>query len=363
MLQLRRIISSESWVPEIDGLRCVAILGVIFFHIAGEVGSRGLRPLDPLPYLDYLLANADRGVALFFVISGFVLARPFFQQHRGNGRPVRLSSYFLRRLTRLEPPFLLSLTLYFIAFAALRAPLRELIVHTLVSAAYLHNLVFPTTPTVPNYVTWSLEIEVQFYLLAPLLGQLFRIPRTILRRAVWAALTLAGCLWSAFHTSPPITVFSYAGFFPAGFLLADIFESTTHPHGTGRERYLWDVLALIGWSAFVFLPRNDTIRAFLPILIMPLCLTAFHGKLSRAFLRLPLLTTLGGMCYSLYLLHPLVISAFFRLVKYLRLPSDVATYLLQGTLLLTAVIVCGMVYFVLIERPFMKKRFVSPQQS
>lgn len=358
MLQFRRIISSESWVPEIDGLRFIAILSVLLFHIAGEVTERGPHPVSAPAYLGPLIGNGDRGVALFFVISGFVLARPFFQQHRRSGRPVRLPYYFLRRLTRLEPPFLLSLALYFIAFATLHAPLRALTIHTLVSAAYLHNVVFPDLSPFPNYVTWSLEVEVQFYILAPLLGQLYRMPNTLLRQSLWAALTLAGCLWSALHSARPITLLTYAGFFPAGFLLADIFECSPTTQQRGHERYLWDIVGLAGWATLFLLPQSLFLRGFLPVLIVPLYLTAFHGRLSRALFRLPLLTAIGGMCYSLYLLHPLVISSTFRLIKRLSFTSNLTTFLLQGALLLVATLAIGSLYFVLVERPFMKKRFL-----
>lgn len=362
MLQFRRIISSESWVPEIDGLRFIAILSVLLFHITGEVAVRGPRPVSVPSSLGYLIGNGDRGVALFFVISGFVLARPFFQQHRRNGRPVGQVYYFVRRLTRLEPPFLLSLALYFLAFAAIHAPLHWLTIHTLASAAYLHNLIFPELQTIPNFVTWSLEVEVQFYILAPLLGQLYRVPNTAVRQGIWVALTLAGCLWSALNPGRPITLLTYAGFFPAGFLLADIFESSPRTRQRGHEHFLWDALGLAGWLTLFLLPQSLFLRGFLPVLIVPLYLTAFHGKLSRALFRLPLLTAIGGMCYSLYLLHPLVISVSFRVIRNLRFHSDLATFFTQGSLLLISTLVAGAVYFLLVERPFMKKRFVSLQR-
>src|ERR1700751_4299508 len=94
MLNLRRIVSSESWVPEIDGLRFVAILVVLLFHCQAEVLSRGVQGLSlDWPRYRYLWNNFDRGVLLFFVISGFVLARPFYQQYRLGKRRGVLSQY------------------------------------------------------------------------------------------------------------------------------------------------------------------------------------------------------------------------------------------------------------------------------
>ncbi len=52
----------------------------------------------------------DLGVKVFFAISGFVLALPFLKYYLGiSDKKVQLKSYFIRRLTRLEPPFIITL--------------------------------------------------------------------------------------------------------------------------------------------------------------------------------------------------------------------------------------------------------------
>ena len=362
MLNLRRIVSSESWVPEIDGLRFVAILAVLLFHCQGEVVSRGVQHLSlDWPRYAYLWNNFDRGVLLFFVISGFVLARPFYQQYRLGKRRVVLSQYFLRRLTRLEPPYLICLAIYFTAGLVVHTEPVWLLRHTLVSALYLHNLIYPKMFPVPNFVTWSLEVEVQFYILAPLLGQVFRIERRWLRRAVLLGLTLAGCIWSSLHTHPPVTILTFAGFFPAGFLLADLFDDPDRTFAaTAPTSFAWDALGLLFWMTIFLLPPSLFIRGYLPFLIVPAYLTAFRGTVSRWLFRTPLLTTIGGMCYSLYLLHPLVMSVAFRKVKFLRIGGDATIFVLQTVLLLISILAVGLVYFVLIERPCMNKRW--PQE-
>ena len=102
---LRRITTSGQYFPEIDGLRFVAIFSVVFFHVYAQ--TRKEAPLPPV--LDTFISHGDRGVRLFFAISGFILALPFCAQFHGAHRKVDLRRYFLRRLTRLEPPYLLSL--------------------------------------------------------------------------------------------------------------------------------------------------------------------------------------------------------------------------------------------------------------
>ena len=120
----RRITRSGNFIPEVDGLRFIAILSVVFLHCyyellnrsaIGSLGPDGSQnvalPVDPANQhgLLRLLGHGGYGVELFFAISGFILAWPFARQHLQAGRKVKLGSYFLRRVTRLEPPYILML--------------------------------------------------------------------------------------------------------------------------------------------------------------------------------------------------------------------------------------------------------------
>lgn len=122
---LRRRTTSGRFIAEVDGLRFIAIALVVFFHVhdylftkfrlpAGNVGSEDL--------LDRIAATGHYGVHLFFIISGFVLALPF-AAHQLSDRPaVKLRAYFVRRLTRLEPPYILAMLGLAAAIVVTRAP-------------------------------------------------------------------------------------------------------------------------------------------------------------------------------------------------------------------------------------------------
>ena len=104
MLQFQRITTQRRLIPQIEGLRFVAIASVVFFHIYAALKSGAV----PAPFpLDSDMPK--HGVELFFAISGFILGVPFASRYLLGTAKINLRSYFLRRLTRLEPPYFLAL--------------------------------------------------------------------------------------------------------------------------------------------------------------------------------------------------------------------------------------------------------------
>ena len=86
MLNFRRITTQKKFIPQIDGLRFVAIASVVLFHFYSALEGRGAIPV-PIP-LDHDLPK--RGVELFFAISGFILGVPFASHYILNAPKVRL---------------------------------------------------------------------------------------------------------------------------------------------------------------------------------------------------------------------------------------------------------------------------------
>src|SRR2546430_17291034 len=69
MLRFRRITTHNNFIPQIDGLRFVAIASVVLFHIYSALETRSAIPVPSPENLDL----AKRGVELFFALSGFFL--------------------------------------------------------------------------------------------------------------------------------------------------------------------------------------------------------------------------------------------------------------------------------------------------
>jgi peptidoglycan/LPS O-acetylase OafA/YrhL len=348
-MKLRRITTHGNWIPEIDGLRFVAIVATLLTHIFGETYLRSGHTFVLQSHYNVfnLVERGGRGVLLFFAISGFILAQPFLRQHLQHGKAVSVGAFFKRRLTRLEPPYILSLLLYAIAQAIYQHRIGTLVLPLLAHIFYVHN--FFALPSL-NLVTWSLEVEIQFYLLAPVLGYLYAISSPILRRGIMVGLIVASAIFQ--HHTHGVVSWSLPGqlqYFLVGFLLADLRATRTE----SQIKPWWDIVSLIVWVAIFAIPEEMT-YLLLPLLILIAYFATFNGPVTRQIFRTEWIALTGGMCYSFYLMHMLVISIAFKLTRRFILPSNlVLSYLIQVVLLGACITIFCTAYFVLIERPCM----------
>jgi len=352
MLQFRRITTQGRFIAQIDGLRFVAIASVVLFHIYATFENGAIAaPQTFHPDLP------KRGVELFFAISGFILGIPFASHFLRQSARVDLKQYFLRRLTRLEPPYFISLFVWAADQIVMgHRSVSEMGPHLLASFAYLHNLIFGAFNRPVNGVAWSLEIEIQFYLLVPLLALLFAISNSIARRTVIAALMVGvGLMGSRLYPIPTLrySIVYYLAFFLAGFLLCDLYLTRRE----WKPSLSWDLLALCGWP-LVWLLGNNISHVLLPFLIVGLYLAAFRGRICSAIFSHPVVTSIGGMCYSIYLFHPLVIAAVGRLTRSIHFGQSFWLYYALQTVLAVPIVLllCG-AFFLLIERPCMDRHW------
>ena len=167
---------------------------------------------------------ARRGVELFLAISGFILGVPFASHYLKGTPRVNLRRYFVRRLTRLEPPYIINLiVLAGVLMVVMHESIREILPHLAASVCYLHNLIYRGKSTI-NGVAWSLEVEIQFYLLVPLLACLFGIRGSTRRRGVIMTLKFLCALLTIKLAQTPLqaSILYYLPFFLAGFVLCDL---------------------------------------------------------------------------------------------------------------------------------------------
>ena len=167
----------------IDGIRAIAVLWVIIFHIwifqhntfpniLGEVAQN--------PLLVWI-TKGDLGVDLFFVISGFLIGSILFKEYKRT-KTLNFKSFYLRRFLRLFPVYFFSMI---IALYFLDGNGSERWTTAWSNLIYVNNYVFK------SYMgwTWSLAIEEQFYIVIPFLI-VFLFPKFRKKRVLFTILAI-----------------------------------------------------------------------------------------------------------------------------------------------------------------------------
>lgn len=317
--------------PALDGMRALASLAVVFTHVGYATG----RSLDD-DVVGPLLGRGNFGVTVFFLLSGFLLYRPFAKYSFGAGPRPGLVPYLWRRGTRILPALWVTVTLTLLLLSS--APWRwdTWASYMLLIQTYNHHDYDPNLGQL-----WTLVVEVSFYALLPLLAALVggpeRGPDRVLRRqvALLGSMVVATQLFNLAFYHRVITDLqavlwlpNYLDWFAGGMLLAVL---TCVPAGTrafaGARRTLavWadsGVTCLLAAAALMSLsllplgmPRNLAPGLFWQwtsehylflgcafFLLLPLV----HGRPSRtaAVLGSAPAALFGSLSYSVYLWHP-----------------------------------------------------------
>jgi len=364
-MELKRISSQGRIIGEIDGLRFIAISMVVVAHLEGIWfhNSGRVYQYNSFDSLFHKGINVGPwGVQLFFIISGFIVSLPWVKAlNEGNKMP-SLKEFYLRRLTRLEPPYIISTLLFFILLIALhKYSYEELKGHLLPTLFYVHNFVFGYGSWI-NRAAWSLEIEIQFYLLAPIIISL--IYRWINKTFILAFIITLGYPFLLFYLFP----FSHTGlhnfihYFIAGIVFAKLYvDGKLVPD---NKKYSYDIIVLFILPIMVVVCNNNYgyyyALGIMPVLLIVVFVCAFRGRIFNYLLTRNWVVIIGGACYSIYLLHGRLISIPIELLKHYVHTGSYALDLLVLFVIIAPITVVGsLVFYMLIERPCMDKNWPS----
>jgi len=298
-------------VPAINGLRGIAILAVIYFHLIA-----GVWHVDNVPFaLSPLLTNGWTGVNLFFMLSGFVLFLPYAFGDRPLASVADRLAFYRHRFLRLLPLFYVAMLVEWVVARRF----GDAIPSELLSVASLTFILDPASfcPRF-NPGLWSIGVEIAFSLLFPILVELawrFGLLRFCGIVAVLALLIRLGGI--ARYPALSGANFNSDMFlcrldeFVLGMGLAQLYVKHRLPRHAGHWALAGIVLVGFAWTGFDLVLRgvlppisrailNDVLDAGL-FAIVSVSLNS-RSRLAAALAWRPL-QVLGIMCYSLYIWH------------------------------------------------------------
>lgn len=358
-----------SRLPGIDGLRAVAALWVVLFHIQAFSHARFGHHL---PGLDLFLQSGSTGVSLFLVLSGFCLYIPFAG---GRQERFRTREFLVRRCRRLLPAYYTSLVFVLIlnlgAFAWLGfrglSPLQALW-QAVAHATLIHPL-FPTTFYELNGAYWSLGLEWQLYLTMPLLiwgirrfGMLSTVAAAIACNIAYGVTTgimvhhglVSGTSILATVVLPNQLLGRWAEF-ALGMVAAEFYATGQIARWMSRARWFVPLLlpALLvvnlwpGLHGLVSGVGRHIMYGM--VFFCLLCLVLASNNVVSKMATWRPLVVLGTMSYSLYLVHqPIVQAVAYVAHTFLHLTPRETFLFVFGCI--PAIVFIGWVLFYTVER-------------
>ncbi len=358
--------STDSYQRHIDGLRAVAVLSVLAYHL-GLPHARG----------GYV------GVDVFFVISGYLITRLIVNELVETGG-FSFKRFYIRRIRRLFPALLATLAASFIAAFILFSPptfqnfSKELVASVLSFSNFLfwsQAGYFDTAAELkPLLHTWSLSVEEQFYLLWPI--TLVVLMRAFSRKVFWALVALGGSLsllanhpfaqgetgWisallpqaAEWFSDSRATIFYLTPFrafeFAIGALLVRLVPLLP-ARRLVHEGLMVCGLALILYSIVSFTDRIlfPYYNALVPCLGAAFVILSDRSSIAGVIVRNRVAVGVGLISYSLYLVHwPLIV--FYQYYAFAK-PGNV-----EKAVLAAAAIALATIMYYHVETPFRRPR-------
>lgn len=303
----------KNYRADIDGLRAIAVLLVLFFHV------------------DWLIFKAGFiGVDVFFTISGFLITSIILKEIKSE--TFTFIGFYRKRAFRLLPAYLFMLIVVVAAFYFILGPLayKDLLLSGLASTVFASNFYFflehggyfsTLAVELPLLHTWSLSVEEQFYMLMPVLLVIW----AKFLKSKWATWIFGTLLLASIFVSYYLTLLNQSA---AYFLLFARFHelfigsilAVFISKNSWHQPKLWIANALFTIALILILAvaiALESKRSFPGVIALIPCLASaailYAGTNSRCIshklLGCKLLVLIGLISYSLYLWHWPIIAA------------------------------------------------------
>lgn len=258
MNPLRRWLDDANTRPDLrhvdtcDGLRAMAVLIVAWFHIWQQSWLfPGLDIFGRSISFDPLVRSGYIWVDMMILISGFCLYLPWARMRYEGGKPADTLDFYVRRLTRIHPSYLLTIAVMFTVALCTNAyyyrdhMLRDLFSHLTYTHMFFYDAYYASNL---GGALWTLAVEMQFYLIFPLLARAFyKLPATTF--AAMTAFSLGFRGWVGVHV-PDVSLWfnqlpAYLDTFAFGMAAAAIHAALARKKPHALTRILCTALSVL----------------------------------------------------------------------------------------------------------------------
>lgn len=239
-------------VDTCDGLRAMAVLLVAWFHIWQQSWLfPGLNVFGREISLDPLVRSGYIWVDMMILISGFCLYLPWARMRWQGGQQRSTLDFYARRLMRIHPSYLLTIAVMFAVALATGAyytkahMLRDVLSHLTYTHMFFYDAYYSSNL---GGALWTLALEMQFYLIFPLLARAFyRLPA-----AAFAAMTALALAFRAYigANMPDVSMYfnqlpAYLDTFAFGMTAAEIHARLAQKKPNALSRVLCTLLSVV----------------------------------------------------------------------------------------------------------------------
>lgn len=360
-------------IPQLDGLRGIAIAMVLAYHFGG--GTAGIQP--PFPALLAFPINFGwSGVDLFFVLSGFLIGGILLDFRQS---PNYFRVFYRRRLCRIFPIYFAFLIGVLLAVQFVRSPVAFRLLHPVIpwqaTVTFTQNFWMAFRNDPGSYAlspTWSLAVEEQFYLTLPALIYFVKPER--IGWVLAGGIVLAPLIRLGIFLTNPKLVYAMAYLLPCrmdsllfGVLIAYFLRQPggweyLHAH----RRQLWTGVELLTFFCVLLMVFRTEYSP--PVLLVGydilgllfsgiLILSLMEDRIAQ-FLQMKWLMALGTVSYCVYLIHELIFG-----LTYLALKQYTTSWIATTILTLIFTIVIAKISWEYFEKPLVRFGHREPYLS
>lgn len=365
--------SKPIYLPGLNGLRAIAALAVVFFHITLELKHFGL---DNAIFGTDIVGNATNlllggfGVTIFFTLSGFLITYLLLKEKELTGG-VKIKAFYIRRALRIWPLYYLY---FFISMATIfiyAMPFEgESIPFYIFLAANIPFIIGKAIPFLMHY--WSIGVEEQFYLFFP------HIAKQSNKKLLNIVIALIGIfmitkfvfwvLYTKYSMPLPFMALTVTRFHAMliGVVGAILYYNqnkiflTVATHKI-TQLLAWTSIFLITLNKFyIFSAVNDEVVSVVALILIMGQITKRNYLIN---LENKVCDFVGKISYGMYIIHPLLIFFMAKLLG--NLEDTITNYILVYTLVIAATMLLAYVSYEYYEKWFLKlkKKYESIQTT